>query len=134
MNAVAWYGAIVSTLSLSLGLYLAFRDRPHLHVEGRRGYKLMIPGVELIDGYDPTTTYINITVSNRGRRPVTVSTIWLVAADNTKWLVGDSKRQGPREVAEGKAVDYQAKDEGIALKSIIAYDQTGRQWKGKLQE
>ena len=99
----------------------------------------MIPGVQLapgtlIDGYDPTKTYINITVSNRGRRPITVSTIGLVAADNTKWLVWDSKRQGPREVAEGKAVDYLAADEGIALKRIIAYDQTGRQWKGKLRD
>jgi len=71
-SAVAWYAAIVSTLSLAASLYLGWRDRARIRIS--ISPNMMVRNVPQ---YDPNKTYIDITVRNRGRRPVKIQTVYL---------------------------------------------------------
>jgi hypothetical protein len=66
-SVVAWYAAIVATVSCIISFYVSYRDRAKILIKYRRD--MMVRGVET---YDPDKTYFNITVINRGRRPVNI--------------------------------------------------------------
>lgn len=67
-TAVAWYGAILATLGTILSIFNYFRDRAKIKIEYRIHIK--VHGQHNI--YDPNKEYFNITVYNRGRRPVRI--------------------------------------------------------------
>jgi hypothetical protein len=69
---VAWYAAIVSTFGLLISLYTVWKDRVRLAIT-------ITPDMLLIEGhrYDPSKTYISVTIRNRGRRATKISTVYL---------------------------------------------------------
>jgi len=130
-EVVAWYGAIVGTGSLVVGALNAWRDRARVAVRARPGYR-----VQNAPGYSPDKLYVAVTVANRGRRPVTISHVWMERADSQeKILLSDSFLQGNREITEGKATQYLMDQAGLDLgtiKRVYAGDQAGRRWSAKL--
>lgn len=130
--AVAWYAAIVATLSLGVSLFVALRDRPRITVVGRPGYKVTSPA----GGYNPNKLYIMVNVANRGRRPVTVEKAFLQMKSKPHAILTDSLLRGPQELREGRSVTFLVEQEGIDfanVKAVVAIDQTGRHWKGSLR-
>jgi hypothetical protein len=69
-SAVAWYAAIVSTISLLVVLYSTWKDRARVRIS-------VTPNVNIrnVPIYDPNKNYIDVTIRNRGRRPVKISTV-----------------------------------------------------------
>lgn len=131
---VAWYGAIVATLSLVVSGYVAIRDRVRVRVEARPNFRVMGAQSE----YDPEKNYICVTVANIGRRPVTIGSVALIRKGETGryLLLSDSVREGARELSEGESTTYIAEQDELDhrnVSGVVAYDQSGRQWKGKLK-
>jgi hypothetical protein len=130
-EVVGWYGAIVGTGSLVVSGLNAWRDRARIVVTARPGYR-----VQNAPGYSPDKLYVAVTVANRGRRPVTISHVWVEKADSTqqKMLLDDSLLHGPREITEGKAAQYLMDQTGLDLttiKRVYAGDMAGRNWSAK---
>lgn len=129
VSFVAWYGAVVSTLGFSLALYVALRDRSRLRISVQANVRFMGQAI-----FDPEERYLVVTVANRGRRTVTVEAVSF-STKSGDILLGDSVREGPKEVAEGKAVTYIAEQARIplaSLKRVAARDTTGRVWKRRV--
>jgi hypothetical protein len=131
-DVVAWYAAIVATISVAVNAYGAWRDRAHLVVTARAGYRVT-PGAH---PYSPEKLYISVTVANRGRRPTTVSHVWLLLKGTKEMtLLDDSFLQGSRELKEGTSTNYLLDQNLIRpenVKYVYAGDQTGRKWRGRL--
>jgi len=68
-SAVAWYGAIVATVGILVSLYNVLRDRARIKIKFQRDMQIIGPQPV----YDPNKTYFNITVINKGRRPVNIT-------------------------------------------------------------
>ena len=91
--------------------------------------------------YDPTKEYIVITVANRGRRPRTIDKVGLKlhagsGTHSTHIIAADAVLKGPQELTEGRGSTWIIEQGDIALDNIEyvwAYDQTGKQYRGKLQ-
>ncbi len=134
-NIVAWYAAVVATMAVLISDWTAWRDRARVIVTGIGPYRVTIGGP-----YDPTKEYIVITVANHGRRPKTVKMAGVkFRSGKSKHLVAaDSVSKGPQELTEGRSFDYYMKIEGDLslenVKYVWAYDQTGREFRGKLQK
>ncbi len=101
--AVAWYGAVIATLSLAVSLYVAWRDRACIRVAYDDGYHLLNSPI-----CDPKKDHIVLTVTNRGRRPVTIGTAGfrVIGGPGRHVVLNDSFLRGNCELGEGKAVDY----------------------------
>jgi len=134
-EAVAWYGAIVATLAAVCSIVNLLRDRAKLRVEVNPGMS-MYPE----DSGEEGKTYTVITVSNRGRRPLTVTHVWFETEkeQDPRWLVPDSVKKGPQQVSEGTAVQYVLLEETdrdlMACKYVCVSDATGRTYRRKLQK
>ena len=132
-EAVAWYGAIVASAAAIFSGINLWRDRARVQVGVNPGMS-MYPE----DPGEEGKTYTLISVSNRGRRPLTVTHVWfeLEKDKGQRCLVADSVKGGPREVTEGKAVDYVLKDapevDLLAHKYVCVSDATGRTHRRKL--
>ena len=126
-DAVAWYGAIVSTIGFVLGGYLAWRDRPRISITIQPDVRLMN-----VPPYDPNKTYINITVRNRGRRPVKISTAYLKLHDDAGYfLVSDSLYQHVERVLteENPRTNFFVEQNLIdptKIEYALVIDETGR--------
>jgi hypothetical protein len=68
-SVVAWYGAIVATVGILVSLYNVLRDRARIKIKYQRDMKIVGPRAV----YDPNKIYFNITVINKGRRPVNIT-------------------------------------------------------------
>lgn len=66
---VAWYGAIVATVGMLVSLYNILRDRAKIKIRYQKDMRVI--GSQAV--YDPNKTYFNITVINRGRRPINIT-------------------------------------------------------------
>jgi len=71
-NTVAWYAAIVSTVSLLVNFYNAWKDRARISISINRNMQ-----IRNVSFYSPQKTYIDVTIRNRGRRPLKISTVAL---------------------------------------------------------
>ncbi len=132
-SAVAWYGAVVSTLAVAATLWSLWRDRARIEVLGRVGYRFAGAAP-----YRPDTDYILITVVNHGRRPRTFNAVGLTIRTPEKSqpiLSGDCAR-GPKELTEGKS-DIGAVEQGTLMvddiEEVWAYDQTGKKHSGSVR-
>ena len=68
-SAVAWYGAIVATIGILVSLYNVLRDRARIKIKYQEDMQIIGPQTV----YDSNKTYFNITVINKGRRPVNIT-------------------------------------------------------------
>jgi len=129
-NALAWWGAVVSTGLGALRVVELLRDRAKVVVSYKTGWRV----TPNLFGYDPTKDYIVITVTNRGRRPVTITTVGGITKEKGQqdFVLHDSFTQGSGELAEGKAATYlieQALVDLGKLKWFVAYDMTDRMYR-----
>lgn len=131
-DAVAWYGAVVATSSLYLGIYLALRDRSRPKISARANQKLGgNPGA-----YDPSKTYIVATITNKGRRVFIVSKVWLQQRGDSQGgliFVDSMMVKGGTRVEEGESKSFLMAQENLDLEAILGVafqDQIGRKWKG----
>lgn len=132
-SAVAWYGAVVSTLALAGNLWSLWRDRARIEVLARMGYRFAGPAP-----YLPNTDYILITVINHGRRPKTFNAVGLTfrtPAKSQPLLSGDCAK-GPRELTEGKSDFWVIEQRALTepdIEEVWAYDQTGKKHSGRVR-
>jgi hypothetical protein len=130
-SIAAWYGAVVSTLGFSLALFVALRDRQRLKIT-------MQPNMRSFGetGYREDKLYLMVTVSNVGRRPVTIEAVGFNQRRRAgDLLLSDSTRQGSKEITEGKSAIYLVEQDGFPftnLKHVIVRDATGRVWKRRV--
>ena len=86
-SLVAWYGATVATISVIVTLLDYWRDKARIKISYQKD--IQIAGKQSF--YDPTKTYFNITVVNKGRRPIKIEKAAIKIVDKKGfWLLGDS--------------------------------------------
>jgi len=130
-TTVSWYAAIISTFLLVIQVLNFLRDRVNVTVEVKPNMR-----VYGSSDYDDDTDFINIIVRNKGKRTVTIDSVGFVTKKRTEknGLLSDSFTRGPRELSDGKSTNYLVKQSLINFDEIeyfVAYDQAGREFKGK---
>ena len=128
MNA-AWYGGALATISVAVGVYVAFRDRGRLIISIDR--HAIIFGQE---EHARELQYLGVTVVNGGRRPVTVTGVGVRAA-NGQLFLGNNSSPDPLELGEGKSSSYRIDHESITfatLRQVVVLDSIGRTWKKRI--
>ena len=132
-STVAWYAAIVATIS-AIGIgYGVWRDRACLRIEAKPNRKLSQP----LLNYPTDRTYIFIEVANTGRRPISLNgwPYFLLKDKRTecKLVIGDWY---PKDrLNEGESATMLCFQDCIDLanvRAIAVKDSTGRVWVGKL--
>jgi len=135
-STVAWYGAIVATISvvasIVLGMITLLRDRASIKIEISHGF--------LLYGPSPSENlYIFIEASNKGRRPVTLTSVGF-KLKNGHNIVFTKSRELPKELTEGKSyqelvIKKEIERDCQKLKTSIKYawfkDATGKVYKGR---
>jgi hypothetical protein len=132
-NAVAWYGAIVATVGFLVSLYNVLRDRAKIKITYSKD--MMVGGPQAI--YDPKKTYFNITVINRGRRPINITKAALRTFEPGKkkflLLIDSFAAHRNRVLDESKPTTefmIEQDDEMLANSWFISiYDATGRSYR-----
>ena len=132
-EAVAWWGAIVATVLAVLRVAELLRDRVNVAVTYQTGMELIGPGQPSDD-----KNYLVLTVVNKGRRPVTITTVAGIPKSkrDKTFILLDSIREGPRELLEGKSTKYMVPEQDLdlaKLKYFAAYDMTGREYRCKVR-
>jgi len=135
-DAVAWYAAIVSTGLLIIEFLRFWRERVNLVLKCKANCRLY--GTATTWPYRADKDYIIITVINKGKRPVTIQNVGYVPKNkkDKSGILHDSLARGSRELTEGKSTDYLLQQDLVDLtkvKYFVAYDLTGRMYKGKLE-
>jgi len=130
-SAVAWYAAIIGTISLVTSIYMAFRDRAKIIVKYQRDMAVL--NSEL---YDANKTYFNVTVINKGRRPIRISkaAIRTVGREKKFAIINDSILGHTNKVLteENPTVDFMIVQDEEFLKSawyVVVYDGIGREYR-----
>ncbi len=129
-SAMAWYGAIVGTLSAIVASYNVLRDRAKLKIR-------ITPNMEIAQKeLYGDETYVLVTVSNAGRRPLSITHVWFERGKNDRpFLLADSlKQEGAKELTEGKHTDYLAMQKHLdpSIKKICIVDSIGKYHKRRV--
>jgi hypothetical protein len=139
-DAVAIYGAVIGTVgAVGAGFAIyntAIRDRANIRVRPSFGY----PSFGPIPG-GPSSEFVLLTASNRGRRPVTLTSGGLLYPDgSTLWFSGQTGTL-PKEVGEGQSHSVwgypddmieNIKKKGAAPTHAFYWDATGRMHRSRL--
>lgn len=133
-GAVAWYAALISTILLIIRLLEYQGNKVNVVLKCRENYQVY-PGSKM---YPPNKNYIIIIVINKGKRPVTIQNVAFISKskNDKNGILSDSFLRGRVELTEGKSIDYLLEQDSVDLKKIkyfVAYDLTGRGYKGKLK-
>lgn len=131
-SSVAWYGAIVATVSALATLYKIIQDRTKLLITIKPNMKVYPKNTPYGD-----TTNVVVSIVNGGRRPITISNVWFETRQRDKpgLLLSDSIRQGSVELSEGKGSDYlcdQNQKELLDARFVCVSDSKGRTHRRKL--
>jgi hypothetical protein len=125
---VGIYGAIVATIVAVIQLLGYRRDRRKVLIRISGGYEVHPP-----NPIYKADSYICITVSNSGRRPVTITKVGMLYPRKSSARAGlssDSMMKGPREISEGQFLSdlIDEKDVGFPPEKYVAfaYDATGQ--------
>lgn len=81
-NVVAWYGAVVATAGFIFSAYSVWRDSARLKISISR--KINLYNTNGL--YKKNVDYIGVTVVNRGRRPIKISSAELLILGNKNRL------------------------------------------------
>ncbi len=135
-NAVAWYGAIVATIAAAVSIFMALRDRARIKIICEKDR--IIIGEQSI--YPKDKTYFNVSVVNRGRRPIRIEKVAFRTIGRKKRfaLFSDSFLQERRKVLteEYPRTDFMTEQDEDLLKSvwyIAIYDGAGKTYKKYLK-
>jgi len=131
-SAIAWYGAVLSTITAIVQVMNHFRDRAKVVLEVRKNMRT------------PDTfrhrdmTMVIITATNAGRRPVTIAgfSVHLLFGKGkekvTDWFLPDVRPPLPFEITEGKMVSAflnQANVDFDAIAYWYVWDSVGRRYR-----
>jgi hypothetical protein len=129
-SAVAWYAAIVATISAVLTGIKMWLDRPRIGLIARRNQRLFG-----FSEFDPEEPYFLIQVVNKGRRPITLSVAGLQILGEIEEVIFRSGI-GSLEIGEGKSytavAEESALEQGVNLDKIsclFARTTTGKTYK-----
>jgi hypothetical protein len=125
---VAWYGALLGTLSLVLVVMNYRRDRTKLSLIARADMRRL--------GEDDTPI-LWVSVANTGRRPVVLENwpYFKVRGDKKYYVMKGCEWEPKTNLAEGEKATTWCKHDGFAAERInyvVVTDATGRQWKAKI--
>ncbi|GAI18913.1 unnamed protein product [marine sediment metagenome] len=127
---IACYAALVATIGLGWNTYNIWRDRAKIKVRVSHGFLVYGPSLS-------EDLYIFIEAINKGRRPVTLTSVGF-KLKNGHDIVFTKSRELPTELTEGKSYQEWISKEEIKkdcqkLKTSIKYawfkDATGRIYK-----
>ncbi len=131
VDPVALFGAIAGSVSLLINFFSFLRDSIKISVGVKRGWVILRSPV-----HDPDKTWTIVTVSNQGRRPVTIKSVGFVYIHKKGGgVLADSINNKEREILEGKSTDYLideatlGADEYKQIAYFAAYDSAGRTFK-----
>ena len=131
-NAVAWYGAVVATIGCSVSAYNAWRDRPRIEIKYQKD--MAVHGVDSI--YPRDKTYFNITVINKGRRPINISkaAIRTIGHDKKFAILADSffPHRNSILTETNPVSEFMMEQDEKVLESIwyiSVYDATGKEYR-----
>ena len=130
-SAVAWYGAIVATLSGAVLAYNILRDRARLLIT-------VTPNMQFLNPDEPceSGTFTLVKVVNCGRRPITITHVWFDGGRKANsLLLADSFKHGVRELTEGQGADFPCREDRLAgklIKYVCVNDSAGRKHRKKI--
>lgn len=131
-NTVAWYGAIVATLSIGILLYNTWRDRAVIEIRYQKN--MIVSGGQSI--YPADKTYFNVSVINKGRRPVNITRAGYrtFGRERKFGLFCDSFSPHRNKILteESPITEFFVEQDEEVLKSvwyICVYDATGREYR-----
>jgi len=124
-SVLAFYGAVLSTITATAQVIAHLRDRAHIKIRVQPNMETM--GDPQTDGM----TFVIVTAVNAGRRPVTSTTIGAYRLHPRKAFVcADTRPRTPYELTEGKQMMAMLDQSGLDLESIEhwgVWDATGRE-------
>src|SRR5258708_6534100 len=116
-SILAAYGAILSTITGSAQILSHLRDRAHLRIYVQ--HDMEIVGDQRYAGM--TLTMIN--VSNKGRRPVTITNVGAYRLHPHKaFIVPDATPRTPCELTEGKQLTAMFDQRDVHFTQLEAYE------------
>ncbi len=129
--AVAWYGAIIATISFVVASYNVWRDRARLKIKYGYGYKIIGPL-----GNNDDTEYFQTTVINLGQRPVKITHVGAIFYDVDKKILFTSsfdKQNGENILTENNPSTYYLTDlEDLDIEKlnfVYAIDAKGKEYR-----
>jgi hypothetical protein len=126
-SAVAWYAALVSTITGAVQIANFLRDRKELKLD-------LMRNMVTDDRRRAGMTFTILRVTNAGRRPVNITHVFIKREGNLAGLLNDIKPPLPCELTEGEQLAAYL-DEAIAdfdtLRYFVVVDSTGREYKLK---
>jgi len=133
-DTVAWYAAIVATISVFFSGLNIWRDRPRIKISLKKNMKIYPADIGEED-----KEFLVIDIANVGRRPITITHVGFeeTGEDAGAILVADSVKHGSREIQEGKSTSYlvnQSQMKLERLKNIIVFDATGKKYRRKVKK
>lgn len=133
-EAIAWYAALISTILLVIRFLEYQENKINIVLKCKANYRVY-PGNKM---YPPNKNYIVVIVINKGKRPVTIQSVGFISKNKNdkNGILSDSLLRGRVKLTEGESMDYLLEQDSVNLEKIkyfVAYDLTGREYKGKLE-
>lgn len=125
-NAVAWYAAIVATVSAALQLANYLRDRVKIKISFRRDMEIMGDPVRA------RMTFTIVRVVNTGRRPLTITNIGLKYLQGKGAIFVDTIPPLPHVLNEGQQMQAFVDQNSLRfddIRSFEAYDAAEREFR-----
>jgi hypothetical protein len=138
-NSVAWYGAIIATISLGLNIYKIWKDRPHLKITIRKDYEIV--------GFDDSNKEVNLeprksfwllSIANVSKYKLTIDQIGVEWKDKKGGAIVVKDYNGPIQtfaLAPYTSRQFIFSEELLPLnkiKNVWIKDATGKIWRNKL--
>lgn len=135
-DGVAWYGAIVATAALGFTALNYWRDKARIKIQYKNNIKLWGNNPY----YDTDKTYFNVSVINKGRRPIRVSKVWVQTdlKEDSSFIITDSMLPHTKKVLteDDPRGEYLAEQDSVDLTNglyIGISDATGKVYKKNLK-
>jgi len=133
-EVIAWYGAVVATLSAVVAAYAVWRDRASLRVTATPDMRLLEPPA----GYSADETYIIIEASNVGRRAIVLQKFpyFRLRGRSSAGPLVKGPWQPKARLEEGESANIIALQRGFdipVLGRVVVKDATGREWTGRIR-
>ena len=132
-TVIAWYGAIVATISAVIGILNHLRDRARIEIRYKGGWEITGPMEAL---YSKDKTYFSIKVINKGRRPMNIEKAAIRCIDrNMKYmLLSDSFSSVRNRLIDEKqpTSEFLVEEDLIDFRKawyILIVDATGREYR-----
>lgn len=133
-NAVAWYGGVVSTISLAASLYVIWRNRARIKIEfsPNAGVFDISPSGAL---QSDDKEYVSVDIINVGHRPTRIEAVaFLYAGSKKNYLIKSSLSSLSNKVLteEAPRITYPVSKSEVntqMLYGIVVSDGTGRKFK-----